>query len=156
VILPAVQGKTKLGYQKINKVGDWQKFSDQIRNHLNGGGSAAFSFRHKGKGDTKTHIISIQSMETGGFIVDDPYGHVRSNYSGKEVGDAFADKGKTRNRKNKLDSSDTLSDWEVDRAQSPENYEQKGNSYLFSRASIESSFSYVMLFSRTDTPAKAK
>jgi uncharacterized protein YvpB len=153
VILPAVESKSKLSYQRIDKIGDWQKFSDQIRTHLNSGGSANFSFRHKGKGDTKTHIISIQSMETDGFIVDDPYGHVRSNYSGNKVGDAFADQGKTRNRKNKLDSSDSLNDWEVDRAQSPEDYEQKGNSYLFSRASIESSFSYVMLFGRNPKPS---
>jgi hypothetical protein len=153
VILPAVQGKSKLSHQRIDQVGDWQKFSDKIRTHLNGGGSAAFSFRHKGKESTGTHIISIQSMETDGFMVDDPYGHVRSDYSGKEAGDAFTDKGKTsRNRKNKVDSSGhKLDDWEVDRAQSPEDFEERGKSYKFSRASIESSFSYVMLFSRANS-----
>jgi hypothetical protein len=156
VILPAVQGKSKLSHQRIDQIGDWQKFSDKIRTHLNGGGSAAFSFRHKGKGNTGTHIISIQSMEADGFIVDDPYGHVRSDYSGNKSGDAFTDQGKTsRNRKNKVDSStQKLDDWEVDRAQNPEDFEEKGNSYKFSRASIESSFSYVMLFSRTDPQPK--
>jgi hypothetical protein len=158
IILPAVQGNSKLSHQRIDKIGDWQKFSDKIKTHLNSGGSAAFSFRHKGKGQSGTHIISIQSMESDGFIVDDPYGHVRSDYSGTAAGDAFKDKGKTsRNRKNSLDSSGhKLDDWEVDRAQNPEDYEQKGNSYKFSQKSIESSFSYVMLFSRTDTQAKAK
>jgi hypothetical protein len=155
VILPAVQGKSKLSHQRIDQIGDWQKFSDRIRKHLNGGGSAAFSFRHKGKGESGTHIISIQSMESDGFIVDDPYGNVRSDYSGAAAGDAFADKGKARNRKNNVDSgTHKLDDWEVDRAQSPEDFEQKGNSYKFSKKSIESSFGYVMLFSCAEPQAR--
>lgn len=152
-ILPAVQGGSKLTHQKIDRLGEWQKFSEKIRKHLNGGGAAAFSFRHKGKGQSGTHIISIQSVEADGFIVDDPYGRIRANYAGNEAGDAYSD-GKTRNRKNKVDRSENnLEDWEVDRAQSPEESEDKGDSYKFSKASIESSFNYVMLLGRNDTQA---
>ena len=64
----------------------------KIKQTLDNGGSVVVSINHKGtKG---SHIISVQSINEKGLIVDDPYGGHYEEYRYGEEGDLFAGKNK--------------------------------------------------------------
>ena len=137
--------------QKMTSFGSWDNLRTRTRTCLEGGGAVIFSFYHKGSKASernKTHIITVQHVEDDGFIVDDPYGRMREDYSHREYGDAYAAAGSMRRTtKNTVDRSDA-NDWQVDNAQSPTANETRGRSYKVTRKTIEESFYYVELLSR--------
>lgn len=74
----------------------WTDARADIQSALDNGGGAMLSIYHKGAGQSGTHLITIQRLTPTGAIVDDPYGHIRSDYNRNQVGDAYADPGRTR------------------------------------------------------------
>ena len=153
-LLTAMDGTdgTKIAtVEKLESMGTWKDFSKKISDTLNGGGAVVYSFYHKGTkaGESgKTHIITVQRMLDDGFIVDDPYGQIRSDYSHKTYGDAYANAGSmTRVTKNQVHR--TGDDWKVDQAQNAEADETRGDSVKVNKKTIEDSFYYVQLLKRT-------
>ena len=124
--------------------------SKKVAECLNAGGAAIYSFYHKGNkaGESgKTHIITVQRVVSDGFIVDDPYGGIRKDYSHEEYGDAFANKGSmSRSRKNKVNRSGT--DWKVSDAQTLDANESLGDSHKVTKKTITESFYYMQLLHR--------
>jgi hypothetical protein len=139
--------------EKLTSVGKWDDTVTKVQTCLNGGGGVIFSLYHKGSktGESgKTHIITVQRAMSDGFIVDDPYGRIRTDYSHKEYGDAFAAKGKMgRTTKNTKESA--ADDWKVAAAQDPTTAETRGRSYKLTKKSIVDSFYYMQLLSRPAT-----
>jgi hypothetical protein len=154
ISIGADYNKSEFYCESIKKYDDWNKLSKKIRDCLEKGGSALFSLYHQGKGKGKngSHIISIQSVDSDGFIVDDPYGKIRSDYSRKEIGDAYAEKGETKRNKAQKNTVEQgknwLNDWKVENSQIANEDERRGESYKLYEASIKSAFKYVKLFHR--------
>lgn len=137
--------------EKITAKGTWETLSKKVSDTLNGGGAAVYSFYHKGSKASesgKTHIITVQQVLDDGFIVDDPYGKIRTDYSHNELGDAYGAKGsQTRTTKNLVHR--TGDDWKVDQAQNPDADESKGDSVTVTKKTIMDSFYYVQLLKKT-------
>ena len=136
--------------EKISSAPAWDILSKKVADCLNNGGAAIYSFYHKGNasGESgKTHIITVQRVVSDGFIVDDPYGGIREDYSHDEYGDAFANKGSmSRTRKNKVNRSGT--DWKVSDAQNLDTNESLGDSHKVTKKTITESFYYMQLLHR--------
>lgn len=114
------------------------------------GGSAILSLRHKGKGETGTHLITIQRISGDNVIVDDPYGGMRSDYRGDVAGDAYADPGKSRSTseyRNVRHDSD-WEDWKSGRAQNLDDNERRGESHTLASDLVKTYFNYITLYHR--------
>lgn len=82
------------------------KVRNKIKETLDNGGAVALSIRHKSNQSSDgSHIISVQSIESDGLVVDDPYGGHASDYLRKsgQTGDLFAGKNKTIANRNGLE-----------------------------------------------------
>lgn len=78
--------KNKLGYANREK----------IRLALEAGSAVVLSVSHKGNRAFRGHVITVQSIDSKGLIVDDPYGAWNSEYRrGSFRADAYAKKGST-------------------------------------------------------------
>ena len=135
----------------------FEKSTAQIDEALKNGGAVMLSLRHKGKGQTGTHLITIQAITPEGVIVDDPYGGMRTDYDAGKTGDAYADKGKTRgqsgyrnavNRGTDANKDGVDDDWKVGSAQNPTGNESRGNSRLLPLSVLQSSMNYVSIYER--------
>ncbi len=121
------------------------------------GGAAMMSVRHKGKGKSGTHLVSVQDADQSGLTVDDPYGRIREGYRGNKVGDAYAEPGKTRgnsglaNQKHNGSTGTDQGDWKVGASQRLSADESRGDSNHSSDEQVRSMLNYVTLFKR---PAK--
>ena len=161
-VLKAIDGKasTNIAIPKAisAKPAKWETLRDQARKCLDGGGSVIFSLYHKGKADKKagTHIIAVHAVQDDGFIVDDPYGRIRDDYSREEAGDAYAKtKGGRRDASHRNLNDKTTDDWKIGHAQSATADETKGDSYFLPSAVVMSAFNYVRLLQRPGaTPEK--
>ncbi len=146
-----VDGDPAIDVEKIeNGKKTWAEAKQEAKTCLEAGGAAVVSFFHKGKGDSGTHIIAIQSVTDGGIIVDDPYGKVNAAYRRSKAGDAYADEGKeTRSAtyKNQPDYTDK-DDWRVEETRSLSDGESLGNSYELSDDVISGAWNYVTLWKR--------
>ncbi|HEU4324566.1 MAG TPA: DUF4157 domain-containing protein [Roseiflexaceae bacterium] len=149
-------GDPAIDVEKIeNGTKTWAEAKQEAKTCLEAGGAAVVSFYHKGKGETGTHIIAIQSVTSAGIIVDDPYGQVNAAYRRNKAGDAYADEGKeTRSAtyKNQPDYTDK-DDWRVEDTRSLSDGESLGDSYELSDDVISGAWSYVTLWKREQAEA---
>jgi len=142
-------------YNKVWEIIDHKEFKTNHRHRiklvLDNGGSVVLSLRHKG--DTKdSHIVSVQSINSDGLILDDPYGSHASSYKFGESGDLFA--GKDKDSKQRGDNGEpyrntkhfntevkdyTKRDFTAEAAQNLENDESKGASQLLKWSMINDS-----------------
>ncbi|MCR6641932.1 MAG: DUF4157 domain-containing protein [Sporocytophaga sp.] len=90
----------------------------QLKDYLDKGCVLSLSVYHKGKGSTGTHIISVQTIDSEGIILDDPYGGLNPDYrrTSKQIGDFYLPMGKDSGRndynyKNVPDYSSTEPDY---------------------------------------------
>lgn len=161
-VLNAVNGDATMDHAST-KITTWGKDTKQkIKECIDKGGAAIYSFYHKGKGETGTHIISVQAVTDTGLIVDDPYGKMNSAYSFSKAQDAYAPTGKTGassrtdTYKNKQELSEG-DDWKVGSAQNADSAESLGDSYEVSDDIVKGAFYYVLLLERAkakETPKK--
>ena len=118
---------------------------------LDEGGSAMLSIRHKGRGQSGTHIVAVQAVEADGIRVDDPFGSLRGDYDANRPGDGYSSArggARDRDRKNVVDRGNP-DDWHMS-ATLADN-EVKGQSSLWSDATVSSAWQYVVLFRRGTT-----
>lgn len=142
---------------------NWQGARAQIQRALDDGGAAMLSIYHKGAGQDGTHLITIQRLTPTGAIVDDPYGRIRSNYNRNQVGDAYADPGRTRGdsayrnvkHTNDSDRDGFDDDWRVPQAQSPTGDETRGDGYEISNEVIARMWNRVTIYRRPAAVAAA-
>lgn len=146
---------------RTEQLWDWSDSTKtKLKECLAAGGAAVYSLYHKGAGQAGTHIITIQSVTENGIIVDDPYGQINPDYRRNKAQDAFAPTGKqgastrTSDYKNKVDATDTKTDWEVDSAQDATDSETLGDSYELSNDVVKSAFFYIVLFHRAEEKKK--
>jgi len=141
----------------------WKKIHDSVQTTLEAGGAAALSFHHKGTRDKgASHIVSIQEVQSGGFVVDDPYGEVRATYNPKKYDDAYFGSstyqqrvgGKMvtkeriiheRTRKNQKNGFD---DWGAAAARQLDANESKGRDSFMTKDQITRGMKYITLFQR--------
>ena len=118
------------------------------------GGAGMMSVYHKGKGQTGTHIVSLQDSDASGLTVDDPYGKMREDYRANKLGDAYATAGKVRansglsNVKHNGSAGDDAADWKIRAAQAPVADERRGESNHRSDEQVRSMLNYVTFFRR--------
>ncbi|MFT5687104.1 MAG: hypothetical protein ACI8RZ_008061 [Myxococcota bacterium] len=150
--------------EKLSGGTKWETLRDKTRSTLEAGGAAALSFRHKGTRSTGTHIVSIQSVNDDGFVVDDPYGVIRSDYNPKKSDDAYwhkqekTVKGKKTNvlsgsRSVQKNTKNGFDDWTADDAQTLQKNERKGETSTISKSIITKSVNYIQLFNRPGATA---
>lgn len=131
----------------------WARTKERVKAALEDGGAAMISVRHKGRGQSGTHIVAIQAVESGGIVVDDPFGRMRGDYDAGQRGDAYSSArggARDRDRKNLMDRNNP-EDWH--RSASVTASETKGRSNSWSDASVQSMWGYVVLFRRNRSPA---
>ena len=134
----------------------WTRARTRLETCLQEGGAAMLSIRHKGRGESGTHIVAVQAVQPGGVLVDDPYGGARSDYRGNERGDAYAAPGKSRSNsglRNEVQGGND--DWKMSAPVNAE--ERRGESTFWTDDLVRTSLNYVMLFNqgRAATPAPA-
>lgn len=118
------------------------------------GGAAIMSVFHKGKGQTGTHIMSVQDADETGLTVDDPYGAMREDYRANKDGDAFAVAGKKRsnsglaNVKHNGETGADATDWKVDAAADLSADERRGASNHRSDEQVKSMLNYITFLRR--------
>ena len=111
-------------------------------------------FFHKGKGESGTHIVSLQNADATGLTVDDPYGKMREDYRANKAGDAYALAGKGRansglsNAKHNGATGTDATDWKVSAAQGRSGDESRGDSNHRSDEQVKSMLNYVTFFRR--------
>lgn len=145
-------GKAEPSSERIDAGGanTWAKTKVRVQTVLEDGGAAMISIRHKGRGNSGTHIVAIQDVEADGLRVDDPYGNVRPNYDANKVGDAFSTNGGGRDRKNMVEAD--AGDWKM--SAPLQDNEIKGQSNHWSDQTVQSAWQYVILFrTRSEPPA---
>lgn len=126
----------------------------ELGEDLQDGGAAMLSVRHKGKGKSGTHLISVQDTDKTGLVLDDPYGKIRDDYRANKVGDAYATAGNTRansglaNKKHNGATGTDKDDWKVKAAQNLSADESRGDSVHSSDAQAESMLNYITMFRR--------
>lgn len=145
---------------KVEKLTTWSDITrTKLKKCLEAGGAAIYSFYHKGAGGDGTHIITVQSVTDGGFIVDDPFGRINPDYRRDQQQDAYAPTGlsgassRTSRFKNKVNKGDK-SDWTIDSAQNATSGETLGKSYELSNDIVKSAFYYIVLFHRAKAVKK--
>lgn len=140
----------------------WPVVKERMRTTLDAGGAVMLSLFHKGRGQTGTHIVTVQQVTGDGIVIDDPYGGMRATYRRDQTGDAYADVGSTRGAsayRNRVGANDTDADgvdddWRVRRAQDPAANESRGESDTITDTQMSGAWNYVSLFSRA-APAAA-
>ena len=141
----------------------WPVVKERMRTTLDAGGGVMLSLFHKGRGQTGTHIVTVQQVTGDGIVIDDPYGGMRATYRRDQTGDAYADVGSTRGAsayRNRVGANDTDADgvdddWRVRRAQDPAANESRGESDTITDTQMSGAWNYVSLFNRAvpATPA---
>lgn len=143
----------------------WKTVRDRTRATLEAGGAAALSFHHKGTRDRgASHIVSVQEVRDDGFVIDDPYGEIRSTYSNKRWDDAYFSSstyqqrdrsGRTVTKEKILQGRDArkntkngFDDWGAGAARSLDADESKGIDSFISKTQISSAMKYITLFTR--------
>ncbi|MES2642174.1 MAG: hypothetical protein V4850_22010 [Myxococcota bacterium] len=132
----------------------WTNAKARLKTCLEDGGAAMLSIRHKGAGQSGTHIVAIQAVTSAGVTVDDPFGRARADYDAGKSGDAYATPGETRatsDLKNQKDPA--LDDWKQSAPVTA--VETRGESSDWTDDMVRSSWFYLMLFhrGRLDTAA---
>lgn len=145
---------------------NWATISEQVRTTLEAGGAAALSFHHKGTRDRgASHIVSIQEVQTGGLVVDDPYGQVRASYNPRAYDDAYfhADTYQQRDRRTgqmvtkervihqrsvQKNTQHGFDDWGAGAARTMEADESKGDTSFMTRDQVTRAMKYITLFQR--------
>jgi len=148
--------KINLGKNKLST-----KQRHKIKTILDGGGAVVLSVNHKGT--EGSHILNVQSINSDGIIVDDPYGKHAQDYRFGETGDLFAGKNKSNSDResagyknvvhDKVSETDyTKRDFTVEAGQNLEDDELRGNSILLkyemindSKASSGNNFIYYLV-----------
>ena len=129
----------------------WTATKTRLQACLDEGGAAMLSIRHKGRGQSGTHIVAVQAVEADGIRVDDPFGSLRGDYDANRPGDGYSSArggARDRDRKNVVDRGNP-DDWHMS-ATLADN-EVKGQSSLWSDATVSSAWQYVVLFRRGTT-----
>lgn len=130
----------------------WARTRTRVEECLAGGGAAMISIRHKGRGQSGTHICAIQNVEADGILVDDPFGKIRPDYDANKAGDAYSTNrggARDRDRKNRMDRSNP-NDWHMSATVGED--EVKGESTRWSDSTVSSAWQYVVLFQRGTPP----
>jgi len=141
----AVRGGARPTTERIESGKGWDRTKPVLRQVLEEGGAAMISIRHKGAGESGTHISAVQACTEDGCIVDDPYGRIRPDYSARKTGDAYANRGQSRatsGLKNAVDAD--REDWRMGAEVSSD--ETRGMNSHWTDAMIRDSWSYVLLF----------
>lgn len=123
----------------------------QLRDCLDAGGAAILSFRHKGAGQSGTHLVSVQRVTSSGMVVDDPYGAVRESYRGNQRGDAFASPGSSRAASPFRNARPGASDndaWTARAGQELPEDARRGESVTLDDAQLTSMFNRLTLYHR--------
>ncbi len=152
-VLKAIEGDSQ---DRPNTEQFWKwdaNATKKLKECLAAGGGAILSVKHKGKGKSGTHLISVQSVTSAGVVVDDPYGEIRDGYRGNQSGGAYADAGKTRSQsgyRNERHNND-WEDWKSDAAQDMDEGEMRGASVTLENAQLKSMFNRLTLYHRATT-----
>ena len=141
--------------ERIESGKGWTQTKPIVRQALEEGGAAMLSIRHKGAGESGTHIVAVQTCEDDGCVVDDPYGRVRADYTARKGGDAYALPGKSRGTSGLKNAVDTdREDWRTSAEVSPD--ETRGMNSYWKDAMIADSWQYVVVFRRGTTDGAAQ
>jgi len=136
---------------------------NKIKETLNFGGSVVISVYHKGT-TSDSHIMSVQSINSEGLIVDDPYGGHAQDYRKGSLGDLFKGKDKISTDKrsnysfknvshyNSLETDSAKRDFTAEAGQNLEDDESRGDSILLKYEMINESASefinYIVLYEK--------
>ncbi len=143
----------------------WGTISERVQAALESGGAAALSFHHKGtRQQGASHIVSIQEVQSGGLVVDDPYGQVRATYNPRAFDDAYfhADTYQQRQRDGSMvtkervihersvqkNQSHGFDDWGAGAARTMAADETKGDTSFMGRDQVTRAMKYITLFQR--------
>jgi hypothetical protein len=143
-------------FDNITLKSKWnQDKRNKIKAILDEGGTIVLNIKHKGT-SSNGHIIVVQSINSEGLIVDDPYGKHAQDYRQGETGDLYAGKGKSvsnrkdnneqyRNTKhfNKDETDYSKRDFTVESGQNLSSDESKGNSVLLTFKMLDESSSFI-------------
>lgn len=130
----------------------WEDVSEQVNNCIINGGAAALSFRHKGRRSSATHIVSILSVESDGFRIDDPYGDIRDDYAPNRSDDAYWSRDEndriiaSRERSSQQNVPGEFEDWGINWARSLREEENRGRESFISSEQMRRGFNYIQLF----------
>jgi hypothetical protein len=153
------------GEDKIWGGASWKDIRDKTRTVLEAGGAAALSFKHKGTRDRgASHIVSVQEVRDDGFVIDDPYGIIRSTYDRNAYDDAYFSsetyQQRTRSggtvtkekvihdRSARKNTQHGFDDWGVGAARTLDADESKGRDSFMSKSQITTAMYYITLFQR--------
>ena len=140
--------------RQINAKYSYEDMKREAGETFQGGGAGIMSVYHKGKGQTGTHIVSMQNANTTGMTVDDPYDKMHEDYRTNKLDDAYALAGKGRtnsglsNTKHNGDAGSDAADWKIRAAQNPSADESRGDSNHRSDEQVRSMLNYVTFFRR--------
>ena len=153
-IEPDASKRPEVVSRQLNAKYSYDDMKREAGETFKGGGAAMMSVFHKGKGESGTHIVSLQNADTTGLTVDDPYGKMREDYRANKAGDAYALAGKGRansglsNAKHNGGTGTDAGDWKVSAAQGPSADERRGDSNHRSDEQVKSMLNYVTFFRR--------
>lgn len=122
----------------------WTKAKVKLQACLDDGGSAMLSIKHKGAGQSGTHIVAVQAVTAAGITVDDPFGRARADYDAGERGDAYATPGHTRADSGLKNAKQGRDDWK--RSASVDAEERRGESSDWTDDMVRSAWFYLVLF----------
>jgi hypothetical protein len=133
------------------------KDREKMQSVLDNGGSVVMSVNHKGT--EGSHIMFVQSINSQGLVIDDPYGNHAPDYKYGEKGDLFAGKGKEyKDRKkkpvkymnephyNSADKDYKKRDFTAEKAQNLTTDESRGESVLVKWDYISKGFVYYIIY----------
>lgn len=142
----------------------WKTIRDTTRSTIEAGGAAALSFHHKGTRDRgASHIVSVQSVQDSGFVIDDPYGEIRATYNPKKYDDAYFSSetyqqrqgGRMVTKEKIIHSRDArkntkngFDDWGAGAARTFSDNESKGDTTFITKDQITKGMKYITLFKR--------
>ncbi len=69
---------TRTGCEQIS--GSWADAKPKIKTCLEAGGAAQMSVFHKAD-QSDSHLVSVQAINAGGVVIDDPYGRIGADYN---------------------------------------------------------------------------